>query len=233
MPQSDWNGTFYPAEKWFPASWPPYEWQVIQSPPTLPIEPPSPPTEGGPWPWWLYPKDQWPYQPVPWEPKVFGAFTARKVKMREDIGAPVNDGPPKPWPPYNIWPTVKYPQPAGLAHVNTRRDGTYGFTKSVSTIKVHMRPDVWLEYTPHKSEWAAAKLSAALTELSRKRPLKLITEDGSSITIRSIRHPNWHKHRAEYQAREAKRKENLKAKLAEKIAAYDGKPQPTGKDLFS
>jgi hypothetical protein len=155
---------------------------------------------------------------------VLGAFTARKVKMREDIGAPVNDGPPKPWPPSNIWPTVKYPQPVGIAHVNTRPDGTYGFTKSVQTIKVHMRPDVWVEYTPHKSEWAAAKLSAALQEMSRKRHIKLITEDGSSITIKSMRSANWHKHRGEYQAREAeskaRRQKELAAKLAEKAAEY-------------
>jgi hypothetical protein len=121
--------------------------------------------------------------------RIFGAFPAMWFKMREDIGAPVNDGPSKPWPPANIYPTVTFPKPAGLTHVNTRPDQTG--TKSVSTIKVHMLPDQWLEVTPHPSEWAAGKYEEALRIMSRKRPIIIVNEDGSSITLKAIRRDNW------------------------------------------
>jgi hypothetical protein len=193
MPWETSAGGLLPTEDWIPVKTPPYPWQTVPYPATPPP---------GNWGWWVYPKDTWPYQPTPWERKVLGAFTPRKVIMREDIGAPLKD-PPGPWPSPEIWPTVTYPKPAGLAHVDTRPDGIWGRTKSVQTIKVHMRPDVWLDISPHPSLWARAKLEAALQEMSRKRPLRLETEDGS-ITIKSMRSINWSQHRKEYQKRKAK-----------------------------
>jgi hypothetical protein len=119
---------------------------------------------------------------------VFGAFPAMWFRMRENIGAPVTD-PPGPWPPQNIWPTVTFPKPGGLTHVNTRPDQSG--TKSVSTIKIHTLPDQWLEVTPHPSEWAVGKYEEALRIMSRKRPIRIVNEDGSSITLKAIRHENW------------------------------------------
>jgi hypothetical protein len=77
--------------------------------------------EGAVIPWWRQPKDRWPYI-SPWEPKIFGAFPPFWFKMREDIGAPVTGDDPQPWPSPEIWPTVTFPKPAGLMHVNTRPD---------------------------------------------------------------------------------------------------------------
>jgi hypothetical protein len=183
--------------KWLPDYYPNDPWEVIGS---------SGPPEGAIIPWWKQPKDQWPY-PTPWEPKVLGAFPAMWFKMREDIGAPVTD-PPGPWPS-----SPKYP-PFGLTKVNTRPDQIG--TKSVSTIKVHMRPAEWLEATPHPSLWAAGKYEEALKIMSRKRPIRIVNEDGSSITLKSIRHENWVRAAREAkEAREAKKieEEALKAKL--------------------
>jgi hypothetical protein len=239
MPQSSWGSGWYPTEEWPPIKAPPYdrkpnEWQKIGSPP---------PPPGTIIHWWLDPnnprvnsdKSTWPYQPVPWGFKALGTFSPRKIKMREDIGAPVNDGPSKPWPPSNIWPTVKYPQPAGLAHVNTRPDGVWGVTKSVHTIKVRMLPDVWLDISPHPSVWAQGKFEVALQEMSRKRPLTLQTEDGSSITIRSIRHPNWGRKVREARqyraAMKARREQEHQEMMAEEIAKNDARTKPTT-DLF-
>lgn len=163
-----------------------------------------------------------------------GAFTARKVIMREDIGAPVDDGPPQPWPSPNIWPTVTYPQPAGIAHVNTRPDGVYGVTKSVATMKVHMRPLPWLDITPHPSLWAQGKLEAALREMTRTRPVKLATPDGT-ITLKAMRSANWRQHhdsstsqklRSDFaKARAEKALVERAAKINEKLAEMHTEPQ--------
>jgi hypothetical protein len=175
-----WNSpTTWHFYKWLPDYYPNDPWEVVGS---------SGPPEGAVVPWWKQPRDQWPYL-APWEPKVFGAFPAMWFKMREDIGAPVTGDDPKPWPSPNIWPTVTFPKPAGLTHVNTRPDQSG--TKSVSTIKVHMLPDQWLEVTPHPSQWAAGKYEEALRVMSRTRPIRVINEDGSSITLKAIRHENW------------------------------------------
>ena len=234
MPQSTYGPLGYPAEPWLPIRAPNY-WFDTRQPPYQPfVRQPIP--EGETVGWWRQPdKSTWPYQPVPWGYKASGVFPPRKVKMRENIGAPVNDGPSKPWPSPDIWPTVKYPQPAGLAHVNTRPDGWRGVNKSVHTIKVRMLPDVWLEVTPHPSVWAEAKLEEALRQMTRKRPLKLQTEDGS-ITIKAIRHPNWSqaaKARKEYHAAmKARREERNMEMLAQEIVRTKGQPKPHV-DLFS
>jgi hypothetical protein len=125
--------------KWLPDYYPNDPWEVVGS---------SGPPEGAIVPWWKQPKDQWPY-PAPWEPKIFGAFPAMWFNMRENIGAPIDPPNAPPWPT-----SPKYP-PFGLTHVNTRPD--QNGTKSVSTIKVHMLPDQWLEVTPHLSVWAEGK----------------------------------------------------------------------------
>lgn len=233
MPQSSWTNGWYPAEDWPPLKTPPY-WFDKRQPPFQPfVRAPIP--DGEIVGWWRNPdKSTWPYQPVPWGDKILGSLSPRKVKMREDIGAPVDNGPPQPWPSPEIWPTVKYPQPAGLAHVNTRPAGVYGFTKSVHTIKIRMLPDVWLDINPHPSVWAQAKLAAALQEMSRKRPIRLQTEDGS-ITIRSIRHPNWSRKVREARqyraAMKAMRDERHQAMLAEEIIRAKNEPKPST-DLF-
>jgi hypothetical protein len=68
-----------PTEKWMPNYWPPYSWQIRDS--SYPMQLPTPPNgDYSVWPWWLNPdKSTWPYQPVPWAKKTFGAFSARKV----------------------------------------------------------------------------------------------------------------------------------------------------------
>jgi hypothetical protein len=184
--------------KWLPIYYPNDPWEVVGS---------SGPPPDAIVPWWKQPKDQWPYL-APWELKVMGAFSPFWFRMREDIGAPVTGNDPQPWPPQNIWPAVKYP-PFGLTKVNTRPDQSG--TKSVSTIKVHMRPTEWLEVTPHPSEWATGKFQEAMRVMSRKRPIRIVNEDGSSMTLKAIRHDNW--------ARAAK-------------AAQERK-EPKTKDLFS
>jgi hypothetical protein len=173
--------------KWPPNYWPPEPWQTVGS---------SGPPEGETISWWLEPKENWPY-PAPWEPKVFGAFPAMWFKMREDIGAPVAGDDPQPWPS-----TVTFPKPAGLTHVNTRPDQSG--TKSVPTIKVHTLPDQWLEVTPHPSLWAQGKLEEAMRVMSRKRPIRIIKEDGSSITLKSIRSASWSQHKAEHMKHKVK-----------------------------
>jgi hypothetical protein len=144
-------------EPWLPPRWPPYSWQSVPYPSTPPE---------GRWPWWLYPKSEWPYQPVPWEPKILGAFTARKVMMWEDL--------------------VHFP-PFGPIKVKTP---TQESPNALTPIKVHMRPLVWLDVSPHPSLWAKGQLEIALREMSRTRPIRLKTEAGS-ITIKSMRSMNW------------------------------------------
>jgi hypothetical protein len=79
-----------PTEPWLPIRWPPYEWEVISFPPTGQL--PTPP-DGAIIPWWKLPKDQWPFDAIPWEPKIFGAFSARKVTMNpEDLQSPSSFG---------------------------------------------------------------------------------------------------------------------------------------------
>ena len=238
MPQSSWGSGWYPAEEWPASKWPPYDreptpWQLKGSPP---------PPPDAVIPWWLdtsnpsilSDKSTWPYQPVPWGYNVLGSFSPRKIKMREDIGAPIGDvpvtDPPNPWPS-----DVKYPQPAGLAQVNTRPDYAWGTKKvPLTAINVRMLPDVWLEITPHPSVWAQGKLEAALQKMSQIRPIRLQTEDGS-ITIKSMRSANWGYKAKEYRelraAQKARREERHREMLAAEIARTKGEPKPHV-DLF-
>jgi hypothetical protein len=197
-----------PAEKWLPPYWPPYSWQIRDS--SYPMQL-APIPEGFVAPWWLYPKDQWPYEDIPWGDKVFGAFSARKVMMAEDL---------KNHPPFGY---VKFNTP------------TQPSLNALTPIKAHMRPPVWLDISPHPSVWAEGKLISAMREMSRKRPLKLITNEGS-ITIRSIRHPNWSQYKNVLSERsaaiKAKREAEHRELLAEEMVKTKGQPQPS-KDLFS
>jgi hypothetical protein len=156
-----------PAEKWFPIYWPPYNWQIVQ----LPNIGLAPVPAEGTWPWWLYPKSEWPYENIPWESKVPGAFSARRVTM---------------WPE-NL---VNYP-PFGTIKIKTP---TQPSVNALTPIKVHMQPEVWLDVSPHPSLWERGKLEDALREMSRKRPIRLKTEDGS-ITIKAIRSAPWNQHK--------------------------------------
>jgi hypothetical protein len=158
-----------PAEKWFPIYWPPYPWQVrdLSQPMQLPPIP-----EGFLAPWWLHDKSQWPYDKIPWEPKVLGAFSARRVTMwSKDPQEYTN---------------LKNPPSFGTIKVKTPIDHPH----SIGTIKVHMPPPVWLDISPHPSLWAEAKLHEALRIMSRTRPIRMQTEDGT-ITIKAMRHENW------------------------------------------
>jgi hypothetical protein len=142
-------GTFH-FYKWIPSYWPPEPWQVITYDENHKRIEPTPPSNAL-IPWWLEPKDKWPYY-APWEAKCFGALAPHWFRMREDIGAPLQD-PPKPLPSPNIWPTVAFPKPAGLHHVDTRPDGVWGKTASpsIGVSKVHMQPTSWLEVSHHPS----------------------------------------------------------------------------------
>jgi hypothetical protein len=185
---SQWPSTYgwYPTEKWIPTCRPPQWYQVLDY--SYGGRRPPVPDDA---PWDLQPKHTWPYFPIPWEPKIFGAFPSMKFKMREDIGAPLED-PPGPWPS-----TPKYP-PFGLSQVNTRPDGIYGVTPSprMAAINVHMRPMPVLSINPHPSLWAEGKLEEALRQMTRKRPVRLVTESGT-ITLRSLRSPNWRQPKAD------------------------------------
>jgi hypothetical protein len=198
-----------PAEKWLPPCWPPYEWEVRQ-PPFQPMRRPQIP-EGFAAPWWYYPKDQWPYQPVPWEPKIFGAFSARKVTM---------------WPE-NL---VNYP-PFGNIKVKTPTHHPH----SIGSIKVHTTPTPWLDVTPHPSVWAQGKFEEAMRQMSRKRPIKLVTDEGT-MTIKSIRHANWKYKEDEYKefraAIKTKREAEHREMIAAEIVKTKGKPKESV-DLFS
>jgi hypothetical protein len=83
-----------PAVKWFPLYWPNAEWEVVSFPPAFDelgnrLAPKPPDGAIGPW-WKMLPKDQWPIK-APWSEKVFGAWPASQVTMREDL-------PPSIWP---------------------------------------------------------------------------------------------------------------------------------------
>jgi hypothetical protein len=142
-----------------------------RQPPFQPITLPVPP-EGVVVGWWKNPdKTTWPYQPVPWELKIFGAFSARKVMMSENLQST---------------------PPSGIHKVNTPTHHPH----AIGTIKIHMRPPVWLDISPHPSLWAEGKLTEALRIMSQRRPIKLQTETGS-ITIKSIRSANWMQHKGD------------------------------------
>lgn len=154
------------AQKWLPPYWPPYSWQVVGS---------SGPPEGFLLPWWLEDKSNWPY-PAPWEPKVLGAFTARRVKMwPEDL---------QNCPPFG---NVKVKTPTTRPH-------------SIGSIKVHTPRYDWLDVSPHPSLWAAGKFEETLRRISRTRPVKIITDSGT-ITLKSIRSANWNQHRNDERAK--------------------------------
>lgn len=68
-----------PEVKWLPLYTPPKSWQILKIEDVLAGKMPSPP-DGVQVPWWLLPKDQWPYQ-APFEKKQFGVWPASKVSM--------------------------------------------------------------------------------------------------------------------------------------------------------
>jgi hypothetical protein len=183
-----WNSpTTWHFYKWLPVYYPNDPWEVVGS---------SGPPEGAIVPWWKQPKDQWPY-PAPWEMKAFGAFPPMWFKMREDIGAPLPPGTPT----ANPWPST------GLTKVKTPdyRPGTKN-----TSIKVHMRPEEWLSVSPHPSLWAEGKYEATLREMARKRPIRIVNEDGSSITLKGLRSANWQQHQKDYRKRKAELARNFK-----------------------
>jgi hypothetical protein len=171
-----WGASYLlPAFYWQPVKTPPFYWETVGSP--------GPP-QGFILPWW-YERDKtkWPYQPVPWEPKVLGAFSSRRVTMwsknQNEYSNLVN------YPPFG---TIKVKTPTQP----TRPAGQS--PNALTPIRVHMLPDTWLDVTPHPSLWAKGTLEVALREMSRKRPIRLQTETGS-ITIKSMRSASWYQHR--------------------------------------
>jgi hypothetical protein len=200
-------------EKWLPIYWPPYNWQIRDG--SLPFQH-APIPDGFLAPWWLYDKSQWPYAEIPWNQKVFGAISARKVMMWSKYPNP--PGELQNPPPFG---TVKY-------------DTTINRPHSIGTLRVMMRPEVWLDISPPPRLWAEGKLNEALRIMSRTRPIKLQTDTGS-ITIKSIVSAPWNQHNKEYQERRAAMKAKREAEhqelLAKEIARTKGEPQPS-KDLF-
>jgi hypothetical protein len=204
-------------EKWLPIYWPPYEYETRQ-PPFQPFTLPIPPNGYSQLPWWKNPdKSTWPYDTIPWNQKVFGAISARKVMMWSKYPNP--PGELQNPPPFG---TVKY-------------DTTINRPHSIGTLRVMMRPEVWLDISPPPRLWDQEKLKVALQEMSRKRPIKLRTADGSSITIKSIVSAPWNQHKNDIQERRASIKDKREAEhqelLAKEIARTKGEPQPS-KDLF-
>ena len=115
-------------------------------------------------PWWKLDKDKWPYQ-APWGYKVFGAFQHARIRMPEDF----SNG----------------PSPFGHMRVNTPTRPKTG-SHQLSSIKVNMPPEEWLEVTPHPSLWAEGMYEATLREMVRERPVTIVTESGS-IILKSLR----------------------------------------------
>jgi hypothetical protein len=68
-----------PAIKWFPLYWPNEPWEIIGIGGARPVIP-----DGAIVPWWKLPRDQWPVE-APWEPKIFGAWPASQITMRDDL----------------------------------------------------------------------------------------------------------------------------------------------------
>jgi hypothetical protein len=205
------------AEKWLPIYWPNYEYETRQ-PPFLPFTLPIPPNGYGGLPWWKNPdKATWPYSEIPWAPKVFGALSARKVIMRSKNPDPAGE--------------LKSHPPFGTMKVDTPTDRPH----SIGTLRIQMRPEVWLDITPPPRLWAQGKLEEALRQMSRTRPIKLHTEDGS-ITIKSIVSAPWLQHDAEFKERKealrATREERAAEVLAAEIVRTGGQSQPS-KDLFT
>jgi hypothetical protein len=222
-----------PSEYTVQSKWPPYcsdvhfggNWMTRQ-PPFQPFEEAVPPADFN-GPWWFYPKSEWPTQfQIPYEPKILGALTARKVMMwSKDFNELSN--------------LTNYP-PFGTIKVRTPSDYSgiwHGKQASFTNIKVHMRQQAWLDISPHPSLWAEGKLEEALRQMSRKRPIKLQTEYGS-VTIKSMRHANWSR-KLDDPRREAieilrgskQQEENAEA-LAAEIAVSKSQPKPS-RDLFS
>jgi hypothetical protein len=137
----------------------------------------APIPEGFVAPWWLYPKDQWPYETIPWGDKIFGAFSARKIMMYSK-----NPDPPGELQSHPPFGTIKVTTP------------TQPSPNALTPIKIHMRPEIWLDTTPPPYMWEKAKLEEALRVMSRTRPIRLRTESGS-ITIKAIRSAPWNQHK--------------------------------------
>jgi hypothetical protein len=206
-------------EKWLPIYWPPYSWQIRDS--SHPMQH-APMPYGFLAPWWLHDKSQWPYETIPWNQKVFGAISARKVWMWSK-----NPDPPG---------ELKSSPPFGTMKVDTPTDRPH----SIGTLRIQMRPEVWLQINPLPALWGEGKLQAALQEMSRKRPIRLQTEDGSSITIKSIVSAPWNQHKNDIQERRAAMKAKKEAEHQKQLAAEiertesDFKPKPKPKpDLFT
>jgi hypothetical protein len=216
-----WETPYWQAadEKWLPSYWPPCDFQIIDSSGFWVL---GKIPEGEIVPWWLQPKDQWPYETGPWAQKVFGALTARKVMMPENF----QEVP-------SIWPGRPRVPPFGYMKVNTPYYPKLG-SHQLASIKVHMRPKPWLDISPHPSLWVEGKLEEALRVMTHKRPIKLVTDSGT-ITLKSIRAAPWNQYKDNTKILEkaikAKREEAHMAQLAEEIARTKGEPKPT-KDLF-
>jgi hypothetical protein len=213
---SGWSTPYFQeVEKWLPIYWPPYYWQVRDSsyPPQH-----APMPYGFLAPWWLHDKSQWPYEVIPWNQKVFGAISARKIWMWSKYPNPPGE--------------LKSSPPFGTMKVDTPTDRPH----SIGTLRIQMRPEVWLEINPLPSLWDQAKLENALRIMSRIRPIKLQTADGGSITIKKIEAAPWNQYNKEYQERRAEMKAKREAEhqemLAKEIASYDSKQKPSV-DLFS
>jgi hypothetical protein len=216
-----WSVPYYQeVEKWLPIYWPPYNWQIRDSsyPPQH-----APMPYGFIAPWWLHDKSQWPYETIPWNQKVFGAISARKVWMWSK-----NPDPPgelKSSPPFG---TMKYDTPTDRPH-------------SIGTLRIQMRPEVYLSINPLPSLWDQAKLEEALRVMSRTRPIKLQTADGSSITIKKIQSAPWNAPKTGYREMKAERDAAMKAKreaerqeqLAAEIARNKDARREPSTDLFS
>jgi hypothetical protein len=210
-----------PAEYTVQSKWPPYDWMTRQ-PPFQPFTLAHPPADFK-GPWWFYPKSEWPAQyQTPFEPKIFGAFSARKVMMPKNLQG---------IPPFGY---IRVKTPSDPHSINPN-SGKAPSPPTLTPIKVHMRQSAGLDINPNPSLWQQEKLKVALQEMSRKRPIKLVTENGT-ITIKSMRSANWGQHQnemREYRAAiKAKREERAHQMLAAEIVRTRGIPQRT-KDLFT
>jgi hypothetical protein len=136
--------------------------------------------------------------------KVFGAFPNSGVQMPENYSHH--------YPPLGVWKVnIPYRNKTG-AH-------------QIGSIKVNMPPTEWLEVTPHPSQWQQGKFEEAMRQMSRKRPVTIVTEEGN-ITLKSVRSANWAQHENKIKERRAQmmaeRQEKAWKLTAEAIANNAG-----------
>ena len=133
------------AQKYFPLYWGPSNQDVISE---LPSDNPSNglangwrmpanPSDPGPWTW----KNYWHYS---YEPKVLGAFSARKVMMPENL--------------------IHMP-PFGFIKVNTPLYRPH----AIGSIKVHMRVPLYI--TPHDNPWGPRARAVSPNLLQHTPPM--------------------------------------------------------------